>query len=242
MKGFKIKMEKWECLNEREFKGLNLKRAFWVTGALETHGIGPLGIDIFAPYFIARDLADRFKTILLPSLPFGISRSLTGHSGTVTLTPETFKKVVKEVIYSLHLNKIEELFIFNGHGGQREELEEVCFNSFYQYGIKTCVIHWWIHVSEISEKYFGDKIGHGGADELALVYSKLKFSLKGIDKIFDFKRLKGLKSFPHPSGIMLYKGGKIGSDFSKLSKKYYNEVLKFIENSIEDVIKGWKRI
>ncbi len=197
MKKFKIKMEKWECLNEKGFKGLNVKRAFWITGVLETYGTGPLGVDIFAPYFFAQDIAKKFKSILLPSLPFSISKNFTGHPGTVTLTPKTFKKIVKEVIYSLHLNKIEELFIFNGHGG---------------------------------------------ADEIVIVYSKFKFSLKGIDKIFDFKRLKGFKSFPYPSDIMLYRDGKIDSDFSKLSTKYYNKVLKFIENSIENVIRGWARI
>lgn len=61
--------------------------------------------------------------------------------------------------------------------------------------------------------------------------------LNEIDKIFDFQKIKRFISFFYPFRTTIYRGGKLDSCFLKLSKKYYNEILKFIENPIEEIMR-----
>ncbi len=231
---------KWEELTEFEFKKLKFKRAFFPVGTIESHGIGLLGTDCFAPYYLSLDLAKEFKAVVLPLQYYGITSGLFGRVGSVTLSSETFENLIYEIIISLHKNRIEELFIINGHGGQIDELRNASKYAHQDTGMKICVINWWIPVREISEKYFGDMTGHGGAEEIAIVYAKKPYKID-FKNARGFSKLDGLSLYPYPYGMLLYKGGKIKKGFEKLSKKYYRDVLNYLKDLIKEIIEGWEK-
>ncbi len=230
---------KWEDLNEIEFKEKKFKRAFLPVGTIESHGIGPLGTDCIVPYNLCIDLAPLFDGVVLPLLPYGITSGLYGRPGSISLSSDTFERLIFEIITSVYKNGIKELFIMNGHGGQITELKNASKRAHFETGIKICVLNWWICAEEISDKYFGNMTGHGGADEIAMVYAKKSFKID-FKNAKSFSKLKGIDIFPYPYGMLLYKKGKIKKGFEKLSKKYYREVLEYLKKLIKEIIEGWE--
>jgi creatinine amidohydrolase len=76
-------------------------------GAIEQHGPHlPLLVDWLGAEELARRIAPHlrrggFRPLLAPSLPYGVSPLAEGWSGTVSLSPATFHRVVLEVIQAL---------------------------------------------------------------------------------------------------------------------------------------------
>lgn len=88
-----------------------------ITGACEQHGYVSLLADILAPTAIAQAAAEREPVLIAPPLPFGISPYFTTYPGTISLRPETFAAVVREVLAGLVAQGFRRLLVSNGHGG-----------------------------------------------------------------------------------------------------------------------------
>lgn len=88
-----------------------------VTGACEQHGYVSLLADILAPMAIAQAAAEREPVLIAPPLPFGISPYFTAYPGTISLRPETFAAVVRELLAELVAQGFRRILVSNGHGG-----------------------------------------------------------------------------------------------------------------------------
>src|SRR3977135_1513593 len=71
-------------------------------GSVEQHGPHlPAGTDIFASNVIAHAVAERMDWRMLPGAPLGVTPFHMPFEGTITLSPETYMRVVVETCASL---------------------------------------------------------------------------------------------------------------------------------------------
>ncbi len=92
-------------------------RIILVTGSCEQHGYLGLLTDVREPMAIATAAAERENALVAPPLNFGVSSYFSAYPGTISLSVETFSRVVCEVVTDLHRQGFKRVLILNGHGG-----------------------------------------------------------------------------------------------------------------------------
>lgn len=87
-------------------------------GATEEHGPHlPLGTDTFQAQDVCRRLAEQRRVFVAPAVPYGVCRSTGEHPGTVSLTTETLKALVSDLVRSLYRQGLRNVVIISGHAG-----------------------------------------------------------------------------------------------------------------------------
>ena len=85
-------------------------------GSVEQHGPHlPTGTDIFASNVIAHAVAERMDGLVLPGGPLGVTPLHMPFEGTITLSPDTYMRVVKESCASTAEHGAKYLLILNWH-------------------------------------------------------------------------------------------------------------------------------
>ena len=85
-------------------------------GSVEQHGPHlPTGTDIFASSVIAHAVAERMDGLVLPGGPLGVTPLHMPFEGTITLTPDTYMRVVTETCASTARHGAKYLLILNWH-------------------------------------------------------------------------------------------------------------------------------
>ncbi len=92
-------------------------RIILVTGATEQHAYLSLMTDILVPSRLALAVSEREGVLVAPPLNFGNSRIFANFPGTISLTPQTFSRVLLEIVECLLHQGFRRFFILNGHGG-----------------------------------------------------------------------------------------------------------------------------
>lgn len=93
------------------------------TGATEQHGPHlPTGHDSMTVGAIARAAADAAaaEIVIAPTLVFGSSQHHIPFGGTLSLSTETYFRVVTELVESIIASGGRRILILNGHGGNQE--------------------------------------------------------------------------------------------------------------------------
>ncbi len=94
-------------------------RIILVTGACEQHGYLSLLADVKAPMAIAAMVAARENVLVAPPINFGVSPYFAAYPGTISLSAETFLRLMREVIECLRAQGFKRILIVNGHGGNK---------------------------------------------------------------------------------------------------------------------------
>jgi creatinine amidohydrolase len=95
-------------------------------GAVEQHGPAlPLGTDTLTATAIAKSVADRDDTVLLPSVPVGISKHHRQFHGTLWVNADTLERYVREMVEGIASHGIEKVVLVNGHGGNADTLKRI---------------------------------------------------------------------------------------------------------------------
>jgi creatinine amidohydrolase len=97
-------------------------------GATEQHGPHlPTGTDYFTIEAVAaesaRIAAAEIPVIVTPALPFGSSDHHLIFGATLSLSTETYYRVLRELVESLVTGGFRRIFLLNGHGGNHELAE-----------------------------------------------------------------------------------------------------------------------
>jgi len=101
-----------------DWERLALPVAVLPTGAFEQHGPHlPLLTDTVKVEYFARRLAEALGAALLPPLAITQSYEHSGFRGTLSLRPDTFMAVIRDVAAELEQQNFTRLVIVNGHGG-----------------------------------------------------------------------------------------------------------------------------
>ena len=98
-------------------------------GSCEQHGHGmALATDITLATEVCREVSRCLypSVLVAPPLPWGLSDHHLGFPGTISLHPETFYAVIRDVITSLLGHGFRRFLLVNGHGGNIALDDVVC--------------------------------------------------------------------------------------------------------------------
>jgi creatinine amidohydrolase len=92
-------------------------RVVVIIGSCEQHGYLSLLTDVSIPVEVARQACDKEGVLIAPPLPFGVSPYFKAYPGTLSLRPETFASLVRELLEELLGQGFQRILVNNGHGG-----------------------------------------------------------------------------------------------------------------------------
>jgi creatinine amidohydrolase len=238
----------WEEMNWAEFGKLvpdKLDTVIIPVGTIEAHGVSPLGTDVMIPLEIANRIAKDLNAVIAPAVNYGITSSLLEYPGSVTLSPETFKIYMTELLISIAECKFEKIVVINGHGGQIEQLEGAAKEAWMKKRVKITVVHWWRCCRDLVEEIYGRPGGHAGTDENAAIQAfrpdLIKADMYTDDMVY--RQPEGISSYPNPGTILAYKDNAAYIDFDQSKAEiYFSEAVDRIKGHILDIFKRWETI
>ncbi|TAJ15630.1 creatininase family protein [Marinilabiliaceae bacterium JC017] len=175
---------KLDHLNYKEIKSEEFNLAILPWGATEAHNFHlPYGTDNFETGIIAAQSAHLAnekgaRAIVLPTIPFGVNTGQTDIPLVINMNPSTQKKIIDDVIASLHRSGINKLLILNGHGGN--DFKSILREAGLPYpDMCLCSCNWFQVLNH--HQYFGHPGDHADEMETSLmlyIYPELVLPLK----------------------------------------------------------------
>jgi creatinine amidohydrolase len=106
-----------------------------------------------------------------PAIPWGISWHHMRFPGTITLRPETLSAILEDIVTSLHAHGVQRFLFVNGHGGNSAVLATACeeIKQFTGAEVVASIFGYALIEEEARKRLPAEGIGHGGADEAAVV-------------------------------------------------------------------------
>src|SRR3954467_5966165 len=151
-------------------------------GSVEQHGPHlPTGTDIFASNVIGHAVAERMDGLVLPGGPLGVTPMHMPFEGTITLTPETYMRVVVETCASTARHGAKELLILNWHEGNIPSLAIAAESLHREHGMSVLTVQ----ACYVAEELYGGScngLTHGGEIE-ALAVLAHRDDLVHLDRI-----------------------------------------------------------
>src|SRR3954468_12031773 len=152
------------------------------TGSIEQHGPHlPTGTDTLAANVIAHAVAERMDAMVLPSTPLGVTPMHMPFEGTITLTPDTYMRVVTETCVSTAKHGAKYLVILNWHEGNIPSLAIAAEALHREHGMTVLTVQ----ACYVAEELYGHSCGgltHGGEIE-ALAVLAYRPDLVHLDRI-----------------------------------------------------------
>jgi creatinine amidohydrolase len=113
-------MASWEELSLPEFEAARaeLRTVLLPVGSLEEHGPHlPLGTDTFHAQEVARRVAALRPVVVAPPVFYGMCRSTREHPGTVSISGDTLRSLIKDLGREFYRQGLRRLIILSGHAG-----------------------------------------------------------------------------------------------------------------------------
>ncbi len=151
-------------------------------GSVEQHGPHlPTGTDTFAAEIISHAVAERMDGLVIPSSPLGVTPMHAPFPGTITLTPDTYMRIITETCASLARHGAKRLLIVNWHEGNSAPLSIAAEDLHRTHGLSvvTC------HACYVAADLYGPSSGgltHGGEIE-ALAVLAYRPELVHLDRV-----------------------------------------------------------
>lgn len=109
-----------------------------VCGSCEQHGHHlPLDTDNIIGTEIALRIAEKTGLLVMPPVNYGQVWSAKGFPGTISLSPNTLKLLLKEIICSLEAQNAANIVLMSGHNGNYPILKELARELLDEFGGKT---------------------------------------------------------------------------------------------------------
>jgi creatinine amidohydrolase len=213
-------------------------------GTVEAHGPHlPLGTDVMIPCKIAEKLAEVVDGLIAPPIYYGITRSLVGYTGSLTVPPDTFTQYVKAILLSLAKHGFKKAIVINGHGGHVNELKDIATEVWSESKLMTVMFHWWIALEQYTKDFFKEQGGHAAVDETAMMLaideSLVKEKLYSEDASATL--MQGVDVFPFYGPVILYKRGEGFPEFdTSKSAQYFEGVISHTIEIIKEILAKWK--
>lgn len=169
-------------------------------GATEAHNYHlPYATDNIQAEQVAIEAAkiawkNQAKTIVLPTIPFGVNTGQLDVPLCINMNPSTQYAILKDIVYVLNKQQIYKLVLVNAHGGNhfKQIIRELSIE-FPQVFI--CTLNWW-QITD-SNQYFDEPGDHAGELETAVMMHltpnlvlPLAEAGNGATKAFKIKALK----------------------------------------------------
>lgn len=147
-------------------------------GSVEEHGEHlPLCTDSIQPEYVALEVAKRTGCLLAPTLRYGICNAGRNFAGTITISFDTFYRVVNEILSELVRNHFKKIIVLSGHAGQshmvalRLAAQDIIIKNdkVSTDRIRIMVLSDYDFVEELTPKYAPKNDGHAGTLETSRV-------------------------------------------------------------------------
>lgn len=104
----------------KEFKnGLKKTRTLIVPyGTIEAHGTHlPLSTDTIAMVRVCEEVEKKLPVFIAPPLHYGVCTSSGQHPGTLSITPETLRRITIDIVRDAAKKGLKNFILISGHGG-----------------------------------------------------------------------------------------------------------------------------
>jgi creatinine amidohydrolase len=151
-------------------------------GSIEQHGSHlPTGTDTLAAQCISHEVAERMDGLVLPGTGLGVTPMHMPFEGTITLTPETFMRVVTETCVSTARHGARNLMIVNWHEGNIPSLAIAAEDLHRTHGMAVVIVQ----ACYVAAELYGPEcngLTHGGEIE-ALAVLAARPDLVHLDRV-----------------------------------------------------------
>ncbi|MBZ5659649.1 MAG: creatininase family protein [Acidobacteriia bacterium] len=141
-------------------------------GSVEQHGPHlPTGTDIYAAKAIAHGVAERMDGLVLPGGPLGVTPFHMPYEGTISLSPDTYMRLVIETCASTASHGAKYLLILNWHEGNIPSLAIAADALHRVHGMTVLTVQ----ACYVAADLFGAEYGgltHGGEIEALAVLAE----------------------------------------------------------------------
>lgn len=151
-------------------------------GALEEHGRHlPLGADMIQPLHVVDEVARRSGAFVAPPIPYGVCTTTRPYPGTVSVSVDSLKAFVRDVLEDFVRNGIRRVMILSGHAGRehmialRAAAQEVVDRGT---GLRATVLSDY-DLIYASEGLLPEGDGHAGAGETSRILTAHPDLVKG---------------------------------------------------------------
>ena len=113
-------MAHWEDLSMPEFEAAReeSRTVILPVGSVEEHGPHlPLGTDAFHAIEVARRAAALRPVLVAPPVYYGICRSTREHPGTISLSGDTLRGLIRDLGREFYRQGLRRLIFISGHAG-----------------------------------------------------------------------------------------------------------------------------
>jgi creatinine amidohydrolase len=142
-------------------------------GSVEQHGPHlPTGTDIFAANVIGQAVAERMDGLVLPGGPLGVAPFHMPYEGTISLSTDTYMRLVIETCASAASHGAKYLLILNWHEGNIPSLAIAADTLHREHGMTVLTVQ----ACYVAADLFGAEYGgltHGGEIEALAVMAYL---------------------------------------------------------------------
>jgi creatinine amidohydrolase len=152
------------------------------TGSVEQHGAHlPAGTDAFAAELVAEAVAQRMDGLVLPGPGVGVTPMHMPYEATLSLTPDTYIRIVTEICESAAKHGAKMLMIVNWHEGNIPSLAIAAEDLHRRVGMTVLTVQ----ACYVAEEMYGEQcngLTHGGEIE-ALAVLAYRPDLVHLDRI-----------------------------------------------------------
>jgi creatinine amidohydrolase len=118
-------------------------------GATEQHGPHlPSGTDLFVVEDLSREAAvqasSQIPVTVTPALPFGSSHHHFPFGATLSLSTETYYRVLCDLVESLITDGFKRIFLVNGHGGNHELAQLAARDMALRHPVRVAAGSYWV--------------------------------------------------------------------------------------------------
>lgn len=120
-------------------------RVVLVVGSCEQHGYLSLTTDTLEPFEIAKVACEKENILIAPTINYGINPFFNAYPGNISLKPETFSVLIRDVVKGLISHGFKRILVSNGHGGNTGVLVPILCeisNKHPECNIK--LFQWWL--------------------------------------------------------------------------------------------------
>jgi len=118
-------------------------RAVLPIGSTEQHAGLSLCVDHILSERVAVEAAEPLGVPVFPGLPYGITPYFMAFPGTVTLQPETYASVIRDILDSLAAHGFRRIVVVNGHGGNAPAQSVIAEWLRANEGVAAKFHNWW---------------------------------------------------------------------------------------------------
>jgi creatinine amidohydrolase len=185
------------------------KLVVFPTGSVEQHGhhLG-VGADWLQADEIARRVGEKSGALVLPTLCYGVSGHHKEFPGVLTLTFETYRRVIFELLESLNRYGVKKVVFINGHGGNAGAITEAAKEARDRFDMLCAISHWWDILA--NEKIYGHPAEqHAGYAETALTLASRPEAVKMGRAVVKATRQVDSEIQLTRAGLARFKGGVV---------------------------------